>query len=459
MKGHRIDGDSIVLTLRSGGQVTCAKDLIEKIEADEVPYPEPEAAQPPAPPARNRPAGRIARLLDGTPYAEIIASLSEAHGVNPMLVSALIQVESNFRPRARSSRGAMGLMQLMPSTAREYNVRNPFEPKANIEGGIRHLKSLIDQFGVVEMALAAYNAGEGAVRKFKGIPPYRETRDYVARILSLAGSSVVSPAVFSPSDRPPYPCLTSGGRPPRCPQACCIISVRSADNVHRHKILHRGAAPPGAESMEFRCRLGTPGGEIIEGVYVAESEARLRRDFEDKGLYVLGDPAGRPGRRSGRSGCRSDRASPAREFLVFNQELATLLKAGMPLVQSLDILRQRVTNPLLKTVLDDVYDRVRAGSSLSEAFEAHGTLFPGHLHGVAARGREERQPRSGDPALRRVREGGLGGEAEDDFGAGLSGDPARCCRASSSPSSSCGWFRSSARSTTSSARSCRCRRG
>src|SRR3954447_18927870 len=95
VKDHRIDGDSIVLTLRSGGQVTCAKDLIEKIEADEVPYPEPEAVQPPAPPAPpDPPADRS--LLDGTPYAEIIASLSEAHGVNPMLVSALIQVESNF---------------------------------------------------------------------------------------------------------------------------------------------------------------------------------------------------------------------------------------------------------------------------------------------------------------------------------------------------------------------------
>jgi soluble lytic murein transglycosylase-like protein len=103
-----------------------------------------------------------------------------------MLVRALIQVESGYRPRARSSKGAMGLMQLMPATAREYNVRNPFEPKANIEGGIRHLKVLIDRFGY-KTALAAYNAGEGAVAKFKGIPPYRETRNYVTRILSLAG--------------------------------------------------------------------------------------------------------------------------------------------------------------------------------------------------------------------------------------------------------------------------------
>ena len=128
--------------------------------------------------------------------------------------------------------------------------------------------------------------------------------------------------------------------------------------------------------MEFRCRLGTPGGDVIEGVYVAESEARLRRDFEEKGLYVLAvQRAGRAAFGSFRLPKRSRISS--REFLVFNQELATLLKAGMPLVQSLDILRQRVANPLLKTVLDDVYDRVRAGSSLSESFEAHGSLFPG----------------------------------------------------------------------------------
>jgi type IV pilus assembly protein PilC len=128
--------------------------------------------------------------------------------------------------------------------------------------------------------------------------------------------------------------------------------------------------------MEFRCRLGTPGGEIVEGVYAAESEARLRREFEEKGLYVLAiQRAGRAALGSFKLPTRTRIST--REFLVFNQELATLLKAGMPLVQSLDILRQRVANPLLKTVLDDVYEKVRAGSSLSEAFESHGTLFPG----------------------------------------------------------------------------------
>ena len=131
--------------------------------------------------------------------------------------------------------------------------------------------------------------------------------------------------------------------------------------------------------MEFRCRLGTPGGEIIEGVYVADSELRLRHEFEEKGLLVLGiQQAGRRALAGFHVPELPHRKKvSSREFLVFNQELATLLKAGMPLVQSLDILRRRVANPAFKKVLDDVYERVRAGSALSEAFEAHGSLFPG----------------------------------------------------------------------------------
>ena len=128
--------------------------------------------------------------------------------------------------------------------------------------------------------------------------------------------------------------------------------------------------------MEFRCRLGTPGGEIIEGIYAADTEALLRQEFEEKGLYVLAiQRAG--GAVLGRLRLPTRVRVSTREFLVFNQELATLLKAGMPLVQSLDILRRRITNVVFKSVLDDVYERVRAGNSLSEAFEAHGTLFPG----------------------------------------------------------------------------------
>jgi transglycosylase-like protein with SLT domain len=186
VSSHRLDGDSIVLTLRSGGEVTCNKDLVTRIDPDEVPYIDPDA--PKALDAAKVADADQGNMLEGTPYAEIIEAASEAQGVNPMLVRAVIQVESKFRPTARSRKGAMGLMQLMPSTAREYNVRNPFEPKANIEAGIKHLKMLIDRFGSsIELGLAAYNAGPGAVEKFNGIPPYRETRDYVTRILSLSG--------------------------------------------------------------------------------------------------------------------------------------------------------------------------------------------------------------------------------------------------------------------------------
>lgn len=133
--------------------------------------------------------------------------------------------------------------------------------------------------------------------------------------------------------------------------------------------------------MEYRCRVGTPTGDVREEVVVADSESRLRRELEDRGLILL---AARPAATLALPGVSlaalrlpEHRRVSAREFLVFNQELATLLKAGMPLVQSLDILRQRVTNRTFKGVLDDVYDRVRGGTALSDAFAAHGDLFPG----------------------------------------------------------------------------------
>ncbi|CAN5881517.1 hypothetical protein BH24ACI5_BH24ACI5_01900 [soil metagenome] len=191
VKSHRVDGESIILMLRGGGEVTCDRSLIDRITPDEVPYEESRPVQLSAvdslEDATSERAAEDAGLLDRTPYGEIISAMSELHGVNPMLVRAVIQVESNYRPRARSHKGAMGLMQLMPATAREYNVRNPYDPKANIAAGVKHLKGLIDRMGDVTMALAAYNAGEGAVKRFNGIPPYRETRNYVTRILSIAG--------------------------------------------------------------------------------------------------------------------------------------------------------------------------------------------------------------------------------------------------------------------------------
>src|SRR6266550_1173182 len=127
--------------------------------------------------------------------------------------------------------------------------------------------------------------------------------------------------------------------------------------------------------MEFRCRLASPSGQIIEGVYSADTEARLRHELEEKGLYVLslqqkGAVAGLSIR------LPQQRRIPARDFLVFNQELATLLKAGMPLVQSLDLLKRRIEAPTFRAVLEDVHDKVRSGTALSDAFAAHGDLFP-----------------------------------------------------------------------------------
>jgi type IV pilus assembly protein PilC len=127
--------------------------------------------------------------------------------------------------------------------------------------------------------------------------------------------------------------------------------------------------------VEFRCRLASASGEVVEGVYVADSEARLRHELEEKGLYVLSlQPKGGLAGLSFRLPTRS--AIPSREFLIFNQELATLLRAGMPLVQSLDLLKSRIQSPLFRSVLNDVHERVRSGSALSDAFASHTNLFP-----------------------------------------------------------------------------------
>ncbi|MBV8207611.1 MAG: lytic transglycosylase domain-containing protein, partial [Acidobacteria bacterium] len=111
------------------------------------------------------------------------------HSVDANLVRAVIKVESNFNPNAVSRKGAMGLMQLMPATARELNVSDPFDPEQNLEAGVRHLKSLLEtNSGDVPRTLAAYNAGQGAVARSGGIPPYAETRNYVRQITHLYGS-------------------------------------------------------------------------------------------------------------------------------------------------------------------------------------------------------------------------------------------------------------------------------
>ena len=186
VKSHRIEGDMLVLTLRNGGEMATEPSVVAYITADEVPYPEPEApVKPDAAEARTSTAG-VAVPDYGARFAPIIDQISAKHGVDANLVRAVITVESAYQEHARSRKGAMGLMQLMPATARQYGVNDPYDARSNIEGGIRYLKSLMEQFEL-KLALAAYNAGEAAVRRFGGIPPYPETRNYVNRILDLVG--------------------------------------------------------------------------------------------------------------------------------------------------------------------------------------------------------------------------------------------------------------------------------
>jgi soluble lytic murein transglycosylase-like protein len=188
VKAIAFDGDKATMTLRSGGEIVCDRVLVDRVAPDEVPWPDPE------PEAVPTDAATAAVVLPAKPteippaYRALVTGLAETHGVDPRLVHAVITVESAYRPRARSPKGARGLMQLMPATARQYGVRNAYRPSANLEAGIKHLRSLLDRFDV-HLALAAYNAGEAAVRRFGGIPPYRETQAYVTRVLALAGLS------------------------------------------------------------------------------------------------------------------------------------------------------------------------------------------------------------------------------------------------------------------------------
>ena len=128
---------------------------------------------------------------DTGPYVHEIRAAAERYGVPIKLVSAIIRAESGFNARAVSPKGARGLMQLMPPTAAALGVRNSFDPRENIDGGVRHLRSLIDRFpNRLPLALAAYNAGEKAVVQYNGIPPYPETQDYVTKVLYFYGGLV-----------------------------------------------------------------------------------------------------------------------------------------------------------------------------------------------------------------------------------------------------------------------------
>lgn len=155
------------------------------------------------------------RLVEvpGGELAEMIERYARARALEPKLVKALIQAESGYNVQALSNKGAMGLMQLMPGTATELAVDDPYDPDQNIRGGTAYLRSLLDRFGhKIELALAAYNAGPGAVDRHSGIPPYQETRAYVRRVLGLYhGRDVEVPTTRVARGRMPF-VVREGGK-------------------------------------------------------------------------------------------------------------------------------------------------------------------------------------------------------------------------------------------------------
>lgn len=198
VKSCTLGDETATMRLRDGGEVTFPAAIIARVDPDEVPWPDPDAGN------KEPGTGEVVttipaalpvavsllpdEVLAARPYAQLIATVAATHNVDKRLVHAVIEQESNYEPRARSKKGARGLMQLMPATARQYGVRNSYDPQANLEAGIRHLKDLMSRLDL-PTALAAYNAGEGTVRRYGGLPPFAETQAYVRNILRRVAPS------------------------------------------------------------------------------------------------------------------------------------------------------------------------------------------------------------------------------------------------------------------------------
>jgi hypothetical protein len=164
LEGHRVEDGLLILVLEDGGEIGVPPETVRGFVPDEIV----EEVVGPA----------------GTDLRSLAIATARKHGLDPELVLAVVGVESAFRPKAVSTKGAQGLMQLMPATAASLGVTDALDPAQNLDGGVRHLGSLLTLYGGdLSRALAAYNAGEGAVARHGGIPPFKETREYVKRVL------------------------------------------------------------------------------------------------------------------------------------------------------------------------------------------------------------------------------------------------------------------------------------
>jgi soluble lytic murein transglycosylase-like protein len=169
---------------KQGSSATSFAAALNAASAGTAAYPVATAASVPASAAAPSPSGSAS-----TPYDGAIAAAAARYNLDPAVLHGLIQQESGFDPNSRSSAGALGLTQLMPGTASSLGVANPLDPVESIEGGARYLSQMMSQFGGnTEEALAAYNAGPGAVSQYGGVPPYAETRDYVSKVLGYANA-------------------------------------------------------------------------------------------------------------------------------------------------------------------------------------------------------------------------------------------------------------------------------
>jgi soluble lytic murein transglycosylase-like protein len=176
----RFEGEYAVIVMPGGGTVRTLRSLILDVIPDEPAGARDLAlAALDASRAAGRPQPEQEELMRRIDRAAMKA------GIDPRLAHAVIRAESNYRPLAISPKGAMGLMQIMPVLAREYGVQDPFDVDQNLDAGLRHLKRLLGRHDTVSLALAAYNAGEGAVSRYGSIPPYRETQNYVRKVMAL----------------------------------------------------------------------------------------------------------------------------------------------------------------------------------------------------------------------------------------------------------------------------------